>query len=953
MSTLGSLLVQDQIVGVTQIEQALQHQVIYGGYLSTNLLELDLISEDVLVEYAARVFEIPGISWERIMDADREAIKAMPWSMVKKYDVLPFQLEEDRILVAVSEPLSEETLKELAFFVRYEFEQYFLLDFRLAMGLNRYYGIPMSSRLRNLQQRFVSEFEIGKSPSTVPPSEENTILPSDQEVLIEIESSTENREDETIQAYNLRTHSPETQKVHAAKKRDMESTIQFYTQKQAKARQSAKSMSQPPTRQVPSTVPSYQDPERSRGRHGVFGIEPEEITSPAMPLDLADAAKQLELARNRDEILELAVKFASQVFEYALLLVVHGTAAQGRFAMSGTKKEPDVEDISIPLDRGGMFETVFETRSFHLGPLGITEVEEEALRQMGREWPKNCAILPVSLRDRVILMIYGDSGDHGIRGGQVSDFVRLSRNISEAFERILLEQKYKGYRGAKTTAPPKQPRSSHVSKPPVSFASYKSPSSVEPEGPTPRAEAPSAPEGGKKKRPSSQGRNLTDWAGRYHVQGEGQTEEEGRSRTSSKPPRSSSYPPSVRRSSAPPQRSYSTEPFPASGRVRRSVPSTANFSKVDSLPASSVDDVEEKIVHDVESGADIVFELRKGARDEAEKAAYAREMRDIRSGEKMAPPRGMESRFNSAAVSETPRSVMVEMRDEIDRLVQRILSPGAYDEEAADLLLGIGDDALNELTKHFPGPLLCDRYQVSGKLPPVAKHGPLLKTLVKFDKKVVPHILPLFESLDSDVRFYATYLFSELRYPDALGALTARVFDNDRQVRGLATEVIRTFSYYSEYHWAMRELISAFESANASMDTKRIAATAIGDLCEPTAVGALVRMLRADDSVLIDRCQKALVKITFADFGFSERRWEFWWDAHKEKHRIEWAIESMTHGKAQIRSAAYQELVKNVGSAVKWPGADPSPRECQLLQDQLLAWWKREGRTLYPFREES
>ena len=106
MSTLGSLLVQDQIVGVTQIEQALQHQVIYGGYLSTNLLELDLISEDVLVEYAARVFGIPPISWERIMDADREAIKAMPWSMVKKYDVLPFQLEEDRIMVAVSEPLS-------------------------------------------------------------------------------------------------------------------------------------------------------------------------------------------------------------------------------------------------------------------------------------------------------------------------------------------------------------------------------------------------------------------------------------------------------------------------------------------------------------------------------------------------------------------------------------------------------------------------------------------------------------------------------------------------------------------------------------------------------------------------------------------------------------------------------------------------------------------------------
>jgi hypothetical protein len=295
---------------------------------------------------------------------------------------------------------------------------------------------------------------------------------------------------------------------------------------------------------------------------------------------------------------------------------------------------------------------------------------------------------------------------------------------------------------------------------------------------------------------------------------------------------------------------------------------------------------------------------------------------------------------------------MVEMKEEIDRLVARILSARRYDEEAADLLVGIGDDALKELITHFPGPLLCDRYQESGSLPPVAEHGPLLKTLVKFDKKVVSHVLPLLESLDSDVRFYATFLFSELRYPEALGELTARIFDNDRQVRALAIEVIQKYNNYSEYNWSMRELISALDSAQASLDTKRIAATAIGDLCEPSAVGALIRALGANDTMLVDRCQKALVKITLADFGFSERRWEFWWGVHREQHRIEWAIEAITHGKAQIRSAAFQELVKYVGTAIDWPSSDPNPRECQQLQDQLLEWWKREGRTLYPKRGE-
>ncbi|MCP4196535.1 MAG: hypothetical protein GY762_05235 [Proteobacteria bacterium] len=941
MSTLGSLLVQDQIVGVKQIEQALQHQVIYGGYLATNLLELDLLAEDVLVEYAARVFGLPGMSWDRVTNADRAAIKAMPWTMVKKYDVLPIQLEDDKILVAVSEPLSDETLKELSFFVHYEFEQYFLLDFRLAMGLNRYYGISVTPRLKNLQQRFAPEFEIGKSPSTVPPNTVNSEIAINQdEVLVAMESSAEAREDETIQAYNLRSFDPKPKGAGSTKKRDTESTIQFYTQKQSKRRRST------------SVAPPKKIPVQDNEKHDPFGMVSAGRSKPFIPLDLGAAAKQIQGAKNRDEIIELVAKLASQVFEYTLLLVVHGAFAQGRFAISGTRNEQDAEDISIPLDRGGMFETVFETRSFHLGPLGITEVEEEALQQMGRKWPKNCAILPVTLRNRVILMIYGDSGEKGVRGGQVSEFVRLTRHISEAFERILLAQKYKGYRAAAATVPPQPARTSYASKPPVSFESYRSASRGRSSESSPRSQAPSAVDGSQTKAPPA-GKHLTDWAGRYHVQGEGHLADEGKARNSTKPPRSpraSSSPPGVRRSSGSPRRSYPTQSPLASRRGPGSV-SYANMR--DSQPVEPPEDFGEKIVHDVESGAPPpMFERRKGARDEAEKAAFARELRDIPISQAPAPFQARGRRSSSATTTEKPRSVMVEMKEEIDRLVARILSARRYDEEAADLLVGIGDDALKELIVHFPGPLLCDRYQESGSLPPVAEHGPLLKTLVKFDRKVVSHVLPLFESLDSDIRFYATFLFSELRYPEALGELTARIFDNDRQVRALAIEVIRKYSNYSEYNWSMRELISAFDSAHASLDIKRIAAAAIGDLGEPSAVGALIGALGANDTMLVDRCQKALVKITLADFGFSERRWEFWWDVHREQHRIEWAIEAITHGKAQIRSAAFQELVKYVGTAIDWPSADPNPRECQQLQDQLLEWWKREGRTLYPKRGE-
>ena len=55
MSTLGSLLVKNKVVGVVDIEKALQRQVIYGGDLATNLLELSIAKEEQIAKYVGHV----------------------------------------------------------------------------------------------------------------------------------------------------------------------------------------------------------------------------------------------------------------------------------------------------------------------------------------------------------------------------------------------------------------------------------------------------------------------------------------------------------------------------------------------------------------------------------------------------------------------------------------------------------------------------------------------------------------------------------------------------------------------------------------------------------------------------------------------------------------------------------------------------------------------------------
>src|SRR5580698_1871267 len=57
--SLSSLIVQRQVATMRQVEEALARQVIYGGDLVTNLLEVALVDESILVELLAVSLHLP------------------------------------------------------------------------------------------------------------------------------------------------------------------------------------------------------------------------------------------------------------------------------------------------------------------------------------------------------------------------------------------------------------------------------------------------------------------------------------------------------------------------------------------------------------------------------------------------------------------------------------------------------------------------------------------------------------------------------------------------------------------------------------------------------------------------------------------------------------------------------------------------------------------------------
>src|SRR5262249_41248993 len=56
---LGTLLLRNAAIGLTQLEAALRNQVLYGGRLGTNLVELGFIDLELLSSYLAELTGFP------------------------------------------------------------------------------------------------------------------------------------------------------------------------------------------------------------------------------------------------------------------------------------------------------------------------------------------------------------------------------------------------------------------------------------------------------------------------------------------------------------------------------------------------------------------------------------------------------------------------------------------------------------------------------------------------------------------------------------------------------------------------------------------------------------------------------------------------------------------------------------------------------------------------------
>src|SRR5690348_11275408 len=117
MARLGELLVGAGLLTATQIDQALRAQVVWGGRLGTNLIELGFLDLDGLSAALAQQHRLPAALGRHFEKADTELQQRLPPELAERYSCVPLVRvgpNKEQVAVVSIEPLGPKARTAIA-----------------------------------------------------------------------------------------------------------------------------------------------------------------------------------------------------------------------------------------------------------------------------------------------------------------------------------------------------------------------------------------------------------------------------------------------------------------------------------------------------------------------------------------------------------------------------------------------------------------------------------------------------------------------------------------------------------------------------------------------------------------------------------------------------------------------------------------------------------------------
>ena len=143
---IGKLLVQNGLITEEQLGQALNAQLIFGGRLGTNLVELGYISTHTLAELLSNQLAMRSLTPSELDKVPREAIQAVSAETASKYMMFPLSLEDRILTLAMADPSDLDAVDEISFTTGHRVRAIVAPELLVMYALEKFYDVTRANR---------------------------------------------------------------------------------------------------------------------------------------------------------------------------------------------------------------------------------------------------------------------------------------------------------------------------------------------------------------------------------------------------------------------------------------------------------------------------------------------------------------------------------------------------------------------------------------------------------------------------------------------------------------------------------------------------------------------------------------------------------------------------------------------------------------------------------------
>jgi len=153
-----------------QVEEALARQVIYGGDLVTNLLEVARVDEPLLTRLLAESMRLPAAPAGALPELPARVRALLSPEFAAQHLAIPLELMgEKRLTIVVAEPLPPDVERQLSLTLGMTIEQRVAPLVRVQQAIAREYGVPLDRRMQRLVSRMSGDGSRGAPGASYTP----------------------------------------------------------------------------------------------------------------------------------------------------------------------------------------------------------------------------------------------------------------------------------------------------------------------------------------------------------------------------------------------------------------------------------------------------------------------------------------------------------------------------------------------------------------------------------------------------------------------------------------------------------------------------------------------------------------------------------------------------------------------------------------------------------------